>query len=86
MERIHRLKELRWEDVVTDEKDFHSYMTGGFVVAGRELDLLKLKFMLIQLMEGEECQGFKLIHFQITPERLAIVKKEDWNQWKNQRG
>lgn len=81
MERIHRLKELRLEDIITDEKDFHSYMTGGFVVAGREIDLLRLKFVLMQLMDGDDCQGFKLIHFQITPDRLAIVKKEEWNKW-----
>lgn len=81
MERIHRLNEIKLEDIILDEKDFHSYMTGGFVIAGRELDLLRLKYLLIQLSDNDDVQGFRLVHYQITPDHLAIVKKEDWRQW-----
>ena len=82
LERILRIGELNLEDIIIDEKDLLSYMTGGIVISGTNLDLLKLKTVLAQLEDSGRTNGFKLVHFQITPEHLRIVKVEEWNKWK----
>lgn len=62
-----------------------SYMTGGIVISGTNLDLLRLKTVLYQLMESGACNGFRVVHFQITPEHLRIVKREEWDRWKQEK-
>lgn len=73
------------EDIVIDKADLMSYMTGGIVISGTNLDLLRLKTVLYQLMESGSCSGFKVVHFQITPEHLRIVKRDEWEKWKQEK-
>ncbi len=68
-------------DIWIDEKDLQSYMTAGIVIGGTNLDLLRLKTALYQLKESGVLMGFKIVHFQVTPEKLRIVKFEDWEKW-----
>ena len=85
LERILRIGELNLEDIIIDEKDLQSYMTGGIVISATNLDLLRLKTVLAQLEDSGFSHGFKLVHFQITPEHLRIVKVEEWNKWKREK-
>ena len=85
LERILRIGELDLQDIVIDEKDLQSYMTGGIVISGTNLDLLRLKTVLAQLADSGASHGFKLVHFQITPEYLRIVKMEEWDKWKREK-
>jgi len=85
IEKIRRIGELNLQDIIIDEKDLQSYMTGGIVVSATNLDLLRLKTVLAQIEDDGGLHGFKLVHFQITPDHLAVVKKEEWRRWKLER-
>lgn len=77
-----RIGELSLDEIVIDERDLQSYMTAGIVVSGTNLDLLRLKTVLYQI---EEKGDLKIIHFQITPEHLRVVKREEWEDWINKK-
>lgn len=87
MEKIKRIGELNLDEIIShmEEADFQSYMTAGIVISGTNLDLFRLKYILYQLQDSGDLNGFKVIHFQITPEKLRIVKKEDWEIWRLER-
>lgn len=61
---------------LVDERDLYSAMTMGIIVAGRQIDLLRLKTLI------DEAEEFNKVHHNLSFEHLAIVKKKEWEEFK----
>lgn len=78
MDTLESLRKRPVSDLV-DEKDLHSNMSMGIVITGRQIDLLRLKTLI------DEAKDLRRVHHQITFEHLAIVKKDEWEEFKKWR-
>lgn len=83
-DKFRNIGELDFMEIVKsmEPEDFMNNLNMGVVITGRQLDLMELKYLLYQYAEAKARLGFKVICVNISNDRLALVRWDEWKDWK----